>query len=403
MAAVETAGYTAGHPVRLYALAYFAQEPRPATLKVAGLTSVVPWTARVTVIGPPGTGAIVSFGFKTQAGAQVTVNRTTLVGETAADIAAAFSGLLATAAAGVLTVTYTATMAYFDVQAATGTLRFQVNILSEGLTYLDTEADSAYAARLSALVLVDPDFYVVGIDSTSDANTTAVAAWVQANDRIFVARTQNTRERDTPGGGALAIALRDATYNRTELRFNYRGESANAALGAIILANSWDNGTAPTLAFRNLKGITVDALTPTHVANMQTAVNVSIFVRERGANITWQGKSAAGDYLDLRVFLDWLDARMGEAVYNLLLAEPRVPYTTEGIGKIGNKVWGVIEMADARGAVSPDYPKTLTLPKPAEVSIEERTTRILGGGGIGFAFVYVGAVHKVRVRGVVTL
>ena len=399
---VSSAGYAVKSPGYLLAEAFFAQSPRPSRLKIAGLNSAVPWTARITSTSVPATGTVVNLSVVLPNGTVRTATYTVAAGNTSVNIAAGLGASLALFAE--FSVTIAAGQPYFDFQAAGGaTTKFQVTGFHSSLAYLDTEADSGYATRLSDIALVDPDFYGVMTDSTSQANVAAVAAWVAANKRIHFALTQDTREANTVGGGPLAIALRDASMERGELRFSGAGARADAAMAGVILAASWDQGTAPTWAFRNLRNVPVDPLTPTQISNLQTAVHASIYVRNRGANITWEGKAPNGTFVDLRVFLDWLDARIGESVYNLLLREPRLGYTTEGIGKAGDAVWDVIRTALARKGISPDFPITFTLPKPGDATVDERSARILGGGGIRFGFVFAGAIHRVQVNGVVSL
>lgn len=397
--AVSLAGYAANSPVRLMVNAMFAQPRRPSRVKVAGLTSVVPWTARITTI-LPSVGDAVSMDVVLPNGTIRTATYTVIGGDTANSVAAGLGAALAAFAE--FSVTLAPGQPYFDFQASAGTTKFRVSRLSTGVSYLDTEAASGYATRLSEIALVDPDFYGVLIDSTSDANITDLATWVTANKRIMFALTQNTREANT-NGGPLGVALRDATIDRGELRYSGTGARADAAMAGVVLASTWDDGTAPTWAYRSLVTIPVDPLTPTQVNNLTSTVNTSIYVRERGANITWQGKAPSGKYADFVVFLDWLDARISESVFNLLLREPRLAYTSEGIGKVGDAVYDVLRVAKDRKAVSPDYPLTITLPKPADATTQERSGRILGGGGVRFEFVFAGAIHKVQVNGIVTL
>lgn len=401
LAEAITAGYAANSPVGLMVAAYFAQDPRPSRVKVAALASAIPWSCRITVASLPSVGSVVSLSLVLPNGTVRTATYTVLAGDTLALVAAGLGA--AVAAFAEFSVTIPVGGVYFAVQPAAGTTKFRVSAFSSQLQYLDTEADSGYATRLSELALLDPDFYGVAIDSTSAANVAAVFAWVQSNKRLFFGLTQDTIERDTVGGGPLAVALRGASYDCGELRYSGLGARADAAMMGAILAASWDDGTAPTWAFRELKGIPVDNLTPTQVSNMQTAVHVSIYVTNRGVNMTWEGKAPGGKFADLSVFLAWLDARIGESVFNLLVREPRLGYTTKGIGKVGDAVWEVIRTAFAREAISPDFPITFALPKPADATTEERAARTLGGGGIRFGFVFAGAIHKVQVNGVVTL
>ena len=99
--------------------------------------------------------------------------------------------------------------------------------------------------------------------------------------------------------------------------------------------------------------------------------------------------------------VDWLRARMNEAILNLFVQNPRVPYTTDGIELVKNAVFSVIDTLRRRGGVSPDFPIVVEAPAPSDVSAEDRAERVLPD--VTFDFVFVGAIHKVRVQGTISL
>ncbi len=386
-------------PTMLLATAYFSQNPAPSQLKVASITTAATWSARLDLVGAPAapaTGTVLSFSCHLWDGSERTATYTVQVGDTAA---LALAGLHAAidALAGVASA-YTVGDTFCVVSAQGSTRKLRVMGFS-GVTYLDTEGNYTLATRLNALVLQDPDFYGVLIDSMSQVNVTAAAAWCLANKRWFIGATQDSRELGALSS-VLLLGLVGTANGRCEVFVSKLGERRDGALMGLVLAQSWDNGTAPTHALRTLEGVSVDTFTPTEVSGI-LANRGMMYVRDRGANITWEGRTPNGRYGDLTLFLDWLDARISEAVFAELIRDPRCPYTSAGIERLVTAVHTVISAARDRGAVSPDYPLTVKGPKPAQVLTSERSDRILGGGGIKFGFVYAGAIHKVRVSGVV--
>jgi len=399
LAGVAADGFVARSPTYLIAQAYFAQNPRPARLKIANNVSSVAWTARFDVTSVPAVGTVVEVKLYTWDSVLRTGTYTVLTGDAATDIAAGLHASL-DALTGVST-SFTLTNEYFTMTAESGSGRkLQVVSLHPCVSYRDTEAGSDYDTRLSELALVDPDFYGVMIDSTSGANIEAVATWCATAQRVFFAVTQDTREKTS--GAVLLPALMAAGHKRVDARYKERGERSDGAMAGVILSRTWDSGTAPTWAFRELLTIGVDPLTPTEVTAV-LANNGSVYVADRGGRITWEGKTPSGTYGDLTVFLDWLDARIGESVFGLLLRELRLAYTSEDIQKAQDAVWDVLRVAIERKAVSLDFPVELTAPAPGDATTSERENRTLGGGGIRFSFVFSGGIHKVQVNGVVTL
>jgi hypothetical protein len=391
-----SADFPQGTPEYDYAAAYFSQEPSPNKLKIANNPVARNWSCRIDVISVPAPGTVVSVNVVDSGGTLRTGSYTVLPLDTLATVAAGLHAAL-DPLPGIATV-YTVTETFFSLsaQGATGA-KLRVSSIHSALRYLDTDTNGSYPTRLTELALIDSDFYGVGIDATDDTNITAVAAWVEANKRFFFAVTFNTREQVT-GSGVLGLALVALGYRRMELRISKRGARVDGAMASEILANGWDNGTAPTFAFRSLIGVETDTFTPTELSYL-LANRVQVFVVNKGRRVTWEGKTPGGRYADVTVFLDWLEARIGEAVFSKLSDEPRLGYTTDDIGKMEDKVWEVLSLARDRKGFSPDFPLTIESPTPSSVGSVDRGNRVLGGGGIRFSGTFAGAFHKVRING----
>jgi len=392
-------------PTRLpaYQLAakLFSQSPPPSRVKVASLNNPGrSWSARVSILSPlPAVGrAVTALFVNALTGAVVTASYTVASGNSAGDVA---SGL-ATAVDAIATVavTYTSGNTYFDVAADSGVVAAGTRIRfagGTGIEYLDTETDSGYDTRLAAITLIDADFYGVLIDSISGANVEAVAAWCETEARQFFALSADGREKRT-GATVVGAALRDGGFKRTNLQFHPTAQEQNAALAGVVLAKGWDDGTAPTWAYRNLAGVTVYTLNPTEETAL-AAINAGTYTRSHGSAITWEGRNASGVYGDLILFVDWLGARVRENVFANISAEDRVEFTNVGIAKVKDWVWDILDIARTRGGFSNDYPLKISAPKATQVGTVDRSNRTLGGGGVSFEGVFASAIHKVRVNG----
>lgn len=376
----------------------FSQNPKPARVKVANLTGARSWSGRLYTLVPiPNIGAVVSCKVMNPAtGVDTLISHTVLNGDSAetitTDLTSQIDGLTFATCTNPTTTSIEVT-----AQPAGERLRFtDLN----GLEYEDTEPAAGYDTRLSALELLDNDWYGVLTDSISDLNTKAVAAWVQSREKFFFALTQDGREGRT-GGSVTGTFLRTSGYDRTKLEFHPSGDMTNVALAGIVLAKGWDQGTAPTWAFRRLQGVRTYGLTGTQETNLLSN-NVGIFTSQRNIPLTWEGRTANGRYGDFVLFIDWLRARIRENVFARLSERNRVEYTDEGIGQVKDWVFDILELAKNRGGFSNDYPLTIGAPRAVDVPTNDRQARILGGGGITFSGVFVGAVHTVEVNGVVT-
>lgn len=382
--------------------AYFAGDTRPARVKVWGFTSAAVWGANLKVISVPAIGTIVTVAIVLPGGTVRTGTYTVASGNTAADIAAGLHASIDPQEG--VSSSYTLAADNLNIAADTTTDKLRIQSMHDCLEYLDNEGDCGYTAALNAAKTADSDFYAVMVESTSKANLEFVAAWVQANKRLAFLVTHDSREMNAVGGaGTVGLSLKTSGYDRTDLQFKILSEKrADAAMAGVVLARTWDTGTAPVWAYRNLPGIDADSFTSTQLANL-VANNVGVYTTEHGRAITWIGKTPSGTFGDFIVFLDWVDARVGEAVFNRLSTELRMGYSAEDIGKVRDDVFGVLELLRQRRGISPDFPMTVTAPAPTGVSPEERAARILGGGGIQFQCTYSGGFYYVNVNGTVLL
>lgn len=53
-----------------------------------------------------------------------------------------------------------------------------------------------------------------------------------------------------------------------------------------------------------------------------------------GVNITQEGKVASGEWIDIIIGTDWLEARLRESVYSALVNNRKIPYDDTGIAMI---------------------------------------------------------------------
>ena len=162
------------------------------------------------------------------------------------------------------------------------------------------------------------------------------------------------------------------------------------------------NPGSVTWMFKTLSGTVVDTLSDTERTNAK-GKNANIYTTVGGVNMTQEGKTAEGTFLDIIRGVDWLQARITENVFGLFVTVPKVSYTNDGINTVVNRVQEILD----RGAsadfkiLTNDPAPTSTAPLVSEISTNDKTNRILPD--VTFDGVLAGAVHNVRVRGRVTI
>jgi hypothetical protein len=97
-----------------------------------------------------------------------------------------------------------------------------------------------------------------------------------------------------------------------------------------------------TAAFKEIAGVPAGAYTGTQRTNL-TGKNGNFYEPTAGTNIAWEGKSAQGQFIDITQFVDWLEARLAEAIFEKLVNAKKIPYTAKGIAVIEGAVRQVLK------------------------------------------------------------
>jgi hypothetical protein len=178
-----------------------------------------------------------------------------------------------------------------------------------------------------------------------------------------------------------------------------------AMLGKILPYNPGSY----TAAFKSLAGVSTDLLTTTERAACFSK-NVDVYEYVGGANITRNGKVAGGEYLDVMIFIDWLQARCTEAIYRLLVSNLKIPYTEAGIAAVENALTQPLKAGQNAGGISPTAFDDqglqiggfyIEVPRLQDVPTIDKTNRTLND--VKFVAFLAGAIQIVKVVGTVTL
>lgn len=215
--------------------------------------------------------------------------------------------------------------------------------------------DSNVNLDLAAAAALDDDFYGVLIDSTGDTDISDAAAWVEANGKALFARTF---DEDALDGEGILNTLNAAGYHRTVLLVS--GDSdvpANAAL--MGLEFSKDPG-ASYIGKKNLAGVTYDKLTSTKYDAI-TAKNGITYTRTLGVSFTSHGKAVSGRQFHITRNLDWLKARMQQALLQLQVSTDILIYSDEqGIAQNEMVVRAVLAEAERKQVILPGWAVQVT-------------------------------------------
>ncbi len=255
----------------------------------------------------------------------------------------------------------------------------------------DMTLDSTTDAELPVVNAENSTWYgLMVIDSSSTPTTLHAAGWIESKRKLFVAQSSDTDVLDPNSDIDTFALLRDSSYART-------GGIWHRQLGGVEwLAQGWFAGaltTIPgsaTMAFKEIAGVKIDILESGEDSAV-LAKNGSHYQND-GLNVTFEGKSGAGEFMDTVRFIDWVYATMRLSVLQVLANNPKIPFTDNGVDIMRLAIMSVIELGQAAGGFAKDPPPTVTAPLVKNVTAANRILRILPD--INWTAQLAGAIHR---------
>lgn len=393
-AAMVADGFLATDPVVRAATAMFSQNPRPPTIKIGRRASAFSQSINLT---PTDTteGFVYTFSVVSPDGTVIAVTFTNGAAETVATIVTALTALFT--AIGDLTAVDNVTDLDLDADIAGELFDVQIAAASrQGVDLLDITADPGLTADLAAIRLEDADWYGLALDSNSKAEIAVATAWAEAETLIFAPNSADAEVLDDTAGN-IAETLEAAAFGRTFLMWS--GKVLSYAGAAWLGKQLPTDPGSSTWALKTLAGLTVDALTDTEIAALESN-NANHYTSVASVNITRQGTTADGDFIDIQRTIDALTARIQEDVFAVLVNLPKLPYTNASVTTVKGTVRGSIRAFQPDG-ISTEVDITVTAPLVEDIAVADRANRILPD--VEFTAQLAGAIHKVNIQGVLTI
>jgi hypothetical protein len=163
---------------------------------------------------------------------------------------------------------------------------------------------------------------------------------------------------------------------------------------------------AETWALKGLASITPSNLTSTQ---RQTIIakggNTFEYYQEGTLALTNPGKVAAGEWIDVIRFRDWLKDTIQVNMVQMMINRDKVPYTDQGIALCVSNLRKSLQEGQNVGGIAPDELDAadntvpgfvVTYPRSVEIPSSIKASRVLS---IGFTARLAGAIHVVEVTG----
>ena len=275
---------------------------------------------------------------------------------------------------------YLAAVGYFSQNPA-------VSQLIIGQYYSSGTADTNYVAAATACSLENDTWYQIGMESHVEAEVLAMAAYVEAKQRLYFTSNNVVSSADTAYvAGAAAVGdilgkLADSNYERTAVLWHHTAdtkfpECAFAGRNLPFRAGkaNWAHlALAGVGASQNALG---NVLNDTQITNI-TARNGNFIYSQRGQFRTWQGTAVNGEWLDIVRGVDGLREDIDASLLDLLInqAGGGIRMTDAGIAQIENVLDSVLTRWVNYGFIQANY--TLTMPKAIDISFADKAARII--------------------------
>ena len=254
-------------------------------------------------------------------------------------------------------------------------------------TYLNGDPVTELTDALNTLILTKNDWFFLLSNAQTDAEIAQLATWAAANDKLYFASTANKTLGSTINNDNSALMVHTAPTTFPA--------SAWVGVGAPKPIGSF------TWTFKNLNNIDpVTTYNETDITSIHGA-NSSTYIKVGGVNITSHGVVTSGEYIDVIQSQYYLQSRMTENIFGLLVNTDKVPFTTKGIALVVAEVKKTLKEANALGIIADDEDGnpiySVIAPNIEDISDADKTNPRLPN--VKWTCTIAGAVEDVDVLG----
>ena len=260
---------------------------------------------------------------------------------------------------------------------------------------------------LAAINKADFDWYGLAAVTRDLQEVLEIGEWTEAQIKLFGTSTDDPQAKIQTNTTDILAEMKN--HNLFRSYGYYHQDAATDYPELAIMARCFSvRPGGETWANKRLGGVTTDKLTETE-ANAIFSKNGNTFEPFRNVSVTQQGKVAAGEWIDVIRFRDWLQEDMQIRLFSLLINNNKIPFTDEGIRLIEAQIRASLELGQERGGISPtqydEYDNaipgfTVSVPLAANVAFNDKANRVLND--VKFTAYLSGAIHKINVNGTLT-
>ena len=395
-------GFSDTDPLYLMVADAFSQTPKPSMVKVGRrqVSAVNVTVAKVTSAG------VYTVKVNSLNANNETVTKTytyTNSGGTASAIATALQNLISNDTNAVVTATVTNEV--ITVTSKTDAA-FAIEI-TNNMTQTVKTVDETIAETMTAITGYDNGWYGWALADRTQENIIAAANWTETVRKMFGTSIAEAGAYNPDSITDTGYLLYNGNYYRTHWWYHKDANTDFPETAVMARCFALEPG-GETWANKKLAAVTADGLNDGQYQAI-TNKNGNTFERFRNVSITQNGKVAAGEYIDVIRFRDWLQEEITVNVFNALINRDKIPYTDEGIAVVEAQIRKALQLGVRRGGIAPDeYDEngntnlgyTVEVPLAASISANQKASRVLND--VKFTARLAGAIHVVKITGSLT-
>lgn len=298
-------------------------------------------------------------------------------------------------AAPIANVTFTNNLDGTFVVASTVNWSFKA---SANLTVANQPSTETYVEALEAVQQINNKWYALTAETHAKTDILLLAAAIEAKKKIYVTSTDDLDVK-TSATDDVASALKNGTYFRTALIWSATSDTEFPECAWVGYQLQEQPGSN-TWAYKSLSGVTISSIS-TSESSIIHDKNATTYEIVGGVNRTVGGATSGGEWIDIMVFVDWLEARMSERIWFRLANSKKIPYTRAGATIIETEVRAQLSEGVRAGGIADDTPYFVSTPDVLTISQNARAGRNFEG--MKFEARLAGAIHFIKIQGTVTV
>lgn len=248
-------------------------------------------------------------------------------------------------------------------------------------------------------------------DTHKDEDVLELAAYAEANDKIYWFSSQDIAVADATEGNILET-VGNTGYHNTGFALWMSDADSVFPEAAVVGAIASVTPGLTTLHGKTLVGVTLEKLSTTHEVNI-VSQNGNIYRKEHGVLFYRDGRMVNGDFCDYIEHALWVKARVEESLFTLFKSQSRlgsgVRFTSNGLDQVYQAIWanpinvGILNgsivneyLSDSESGLTVDLSPKIRIPSRANITTADITERLLDG--VVVEYVYAGFIHYVKVQ-----